>query len=356
MPLRAFINDEEVLAPFISDTDWQVLKSQKPNIVLPCCGQYGFFRVSKLGTKHFVHKNKTGCNWNSETWQHLLTKTEIVKACKQAGYEAKTEVSASDWRADILATKQSNQGLIQVALEVQWSPQTLEVTKERQAKYQRDKVRCCWLFRRLPTEQVSRELPMFKLVFHDNSPVVETHYGNMALTKFVESLLRGEFRFCEAYRLAIKQTVTLVFFPVDCWKCRRKHHIYYIQGNYRSVCNKSALEPNCGLNEIPLHFRPEIIKAALTFLRTEQGKFLRMGTIQTRYSKTVGDSYLSFGCPWCNAILGDHYYFEEVSTAFYCLDNTQKVFHEVELTSAPDLLKWTSPSHWCYSPDRVFCV
>jgi hypothetical protein len=44
MPLRAFINDEEVLASFISDTDWQVFKSKKPNIVLPCCGQSGFFR------------------------------------------------------------------------------------------------------------------------------------------------------------------------------------------------------------------------------------------------------------------------------------------------------------------------
>jgi hypothetical protein len=62
MPLRAFINDEEVLAPFISDTDWQVLKNQKFSIVLPCCRQSGFFRVSKLGTKHFVHKTKTGCS------------------------------------------------------------------------------------------------------------------------------------------------------------------------------------------------------------------------------------------------------------------------------------------------------
>jgi hypothetical protein len=354
MPLRAFINGEEVLAPFISDTDWQVFKSKKPNIVLPCCGQTGFFRVSKLGTKHFVHKNKTDCNWKSETWQHLLAKTEIVKACKQAGYDAKTEVSGSDWRADILATKQLSQGLIQVALEVQWSPQTREVTQERQAKYQRDGVRCCWLFRRLSTEEVSRELPMFKLVFYDNYPVVETNYGNMALGEFVESLLRGKFRFCEAYRLAIKQMVTLVFFPLTCWKCRRKHHIYYIEGDYRSVCNKPALEPNNELGEIPLRFRPEIIKAAQTFLYTEQGKSLQMGIIRTRYSKTIDDSYLSFGCPWCNAILGNHYYFDEVCEAFYSLDDAQKVFHEVELTSNPDLLEWTS--HWCYSPDRVFCI
>jgi hypothetical protein len=166
--------------------------------------------------------------------------------------------------------------------------------------------------------------------------------------------LRGNFCFCEVYRLATKQTVTLVFFPVTCWKCRRKHHIYYIEGDYYSVCNKPALEPDNELGEIPLRFRPEIREAAQAFLYTEQGKFLHMGVIRTRYSKTIGDSYVSFGCPWCNAILGDHYYFDEVCYAVYCLDDAQKVFHEVELTSAPDLLEWTS--HWCFSQDRVFCL
>ena len=57
MPLRAFFDEKEVLAPFISDSDWQVLKSQKPNIILPCCRHSGFLRISKLGTKQFCsHK------------------------------------------------------------------------------------------------------------------------------------------------------------------------------------------------------------------------------------------------------------------------------------------------------------
>ncbi len=352
MPLRAFINEKEVLAPFISDSDWQVLKSQKPNIILPCCRHSGFLRISKLGTKHFVHSNKTGCNWKSETWQHLQAKTEIVKACKRAGYDAKTEVSGSDWRADILATKQSSQGLIQVALEIQWSPQTLEVTEERQAKYKRDGVRCYWLFRRLPTEKVSHKLPMFKLAFHENYPVVETNYGNISLEEFVEALLTGKFRFCETYRLAKKQTVTLVFFPVTCWKCQKTHHIYYVEGDYYSVCGKPVLESNDQRNEIPLHFHPEIREAARNFLNTNQGKSLNMGIIKSRYSNTIRNSYVSFGCPWCNAIFGEHYYFDELCKAKY-LDDTQKISHKVEVNCTPNLLEWTS--HWCYSPSRIFC-
>ncbi|MBW4429561.1 MAG: hypothetical protein KME50_35670 [Nostoc desertorum CM1-VF14] len=39
MPLRAFIDEQEVLAPLISDGDWEALKLQ-PNkqLCLPCCG------------------------------------------------------------------------------------------------------------------------------------------------------------------------------------------------------------------------------------------------------------------------------------------------------------------------------
>jgi hypothetical protein len=48
---------------------------------------------------------------------------------------------------------------------VQWSPQTLEETAARQAKYQRDGIRCCWLCRKLPTSPdfSCQDLPMFKL-------------------------------------------------------------------------------------------------------------------------------------------------------------------------------------------------
>lgn len=59
------------------------------------------------------------------------------------GYEVTTEASGVDWRADVLATKPGKNGLIKLAFEVQWSPQTLEQTEERQQKYTRDGIRCC---------------------------------------------------------------------------------------------------------------------------------------------------------------------------------------------------------------------
>jgi hypothetical protein len=95
-------------------------------------------------------------------------------------------------------------------------------------------------------------------------------------------------------------------------------------------------------------------KAAQAFLYTEQGKSLHMGIIRN----SLQQDYRRF-LPVIWMSLVQRYtwqplLFDEVCEAVYSLNDAQKVFHEVELTSAPDLLEWTS--HWCYSPDRAFCV
>ena len=128
MPLRALIDNRDIVAPLLSDDEWEKLKlavkQKKSQVILPCCQNNGFLRVSKLGTKHFVHRTKQNCNWKSESMEHIKAKSEIVLACKDSGYEALSEVSGEDWRADVLAIKND----IKIAFEVQLSAQTLEET------------------------------------------------------------------------------------------------------------------------------------------------------------------------------------------------------------------------------------
>jgi len=354
MPLRAFINEQEVLAPFISDADWETLKLQRnKQVLLPCCGADGYLRTSKQSTKHFVHKHKTGCDWKPETWQHLLAKTEIVQVCQRLGYDAKTEVTGSDWRADVLATKPGKQGLIQIAFEVQWSPQTLEVTQDRQAKYKRDGIRGCWFFQKPPEPDVSHDLPIFKLTLDsDNSLVVQTKNKITLLSQFVEDLLSRRIRFCNHYRLKNTQNNKIVFFTTECWKCHREYHIYYLENYYYTCCGEEV-EDYCF--EIPLRFRPEVVAAVKTFLKTNAGKQLRMGEIKSRYSKTVEDSYISFGCPWCNAIFGEFYYFSEVNNAIYGDDGPNQTVWETQL-SVTELNILDYEAHWCYPEKGDFCI
>lgn len=351
MPLRAILDNQELLAPLLSDEEWEEFKRKKVKVILPCCEARGYLRTSKRGIKHFVHNKKDGCSFGSETSQHLLCKTEIVKACKAMGYDVKTEASGVDWRADVLATKQVKDELVQLAFEVQWSPQTLEETEQRQQKYARDGIRCCWLFKNLPTSQARRDIPMFQLQFDESeTPSIITNGNSFKLFYFITNLLSYHFRFCQFYRYKKQQNITIRFFSVGCWKCKRKYYIYHVRNqSYETLCD-------CHLNlEEQINnaqFLPEIVNKAYECLNTEkaQRQNMKMGKIQPRYSRTFGSSYTSFGCPYCNEIFGDHFYFPKICNVEYEYND----HIDFETTVNISLQKENTP-HWCYSQTRNFC-
>jgi len=357
MPLRAFFGGRELLAPLMSDEEWLNLKAQRPKVRLCCCDSTGYLRTSKLGTKHFVHDKDRICNWAPETWQHLLAKTEIVRVCQQFGYDAKTEVSGSDWRADVLATKTDRGQLIKLAFEVQWSPQTLEETAARQAKYQRDGIRCCWLFRKLPTSAdfSCQDLPMFKLWLESKDALmVDASTRTLTLSEFMAALLSRHFKFASHYRVRQIQQFKVVFLAVICWRCQQQHYLYYIpNAGYYSKCGIKIDEGAFGAFDSNFWlFRPELIQAVKNYLKTEAGKTIRMGEIKKRYSKTVRRSYMSFGCKKCDAIWGDHFYFEAMSEAWYGYIPTIELDLQISLNPPLNL---NSRPHWCYSPTGSFC-
>jgi hypothetical protein len=355
MPLRAIFDNQELLAPLLSDNEWEELKRKKVKVFLPCCGAKGYLRTSKWGFKHFVHNQKGECSFGSETWQHLLCKTEIAKACKAMGYYVKTEANGGDWRADVLATKQVKDRLVQVAFEVQWSPQTLEETEERQQKYIRDDIRCCWLFKDLPTRQSRQDIPMFKLKLDENQiPTVIVEGKDFIVSKFITELLSFHFRFCQFYKYQKQQNIKIHFFPVSCWKCNQTHYIYHVHDQcYQSVCGHNLLYLGDGQIINAPHFLPEIVNKAYECLKTEkaQGQNMKMGKIKPRYSKTVRSSYTSFGCPYCDAIFGDHFYFEEICNVEY--GYVKPI--DFETTVNISIKKQENSPHWCYSQTQNFC-
>ena len=361
MPLRAILDNQELFAPLLSDEQWKELKQKKVQVVLPCCEATGHLRNSKLGTKHFVHNDKNKCCFRSETWQHLLCKTEIARACKAMGYEVKTEAIGANgvhWRADVLATKQIKNQLVQLAFEVQWSPQTLEETEKRQDKYATDGIRCCWLFKKLPTSEERQDIPMFQLQFDQSeNPTVIFNNNTYLLKNFITEILSGHFKFSQFYRYKKQQDIQIRFFLVDCWKCRHKYYIYHVQNeSYETVCG-------CNFNLIDYiiltdkiigepQFLPEIVNKAYECLKTEKAKRqnMKMGKIKSRYSKAVGSSYTSFDCPNCDAIFGNYFYFQEICNLKH--ENVQYI--DFEITVNIPSKKLNIP-HWCYSKTKDFC-
>lgn len=163
MPLRCLKLDGSSIHAFdVSSHEWSLMKARNKHsqhLTMPCCDAEVVLKKSKLGTQFFAHKKRGDCTTAPEMEEHLILKKEAVLAARRCGWTAQTEVAGvapngAKWRADVLAIK----GKHKVAIEIQWSRQTDEVTLQRQKRYAESGVRCLWLMRQ-PKFPISIELP-----------------------------------------------------------------------------------------------------------------------------------------------------------------------------------------------------
>ncbi len=312
-------------------------------------------RTSKLGTRHFYHKRRShedrpACEWKSESVEHLYIKQAIIDAARSAGYQATPEVSGDDWRADVLVTN----GKWRVVFEVQWSPQTLTETIERQERYNRDGLKVCWLFRKLPTEVKQYEwvprqdLPIFELKVEPQLSVLLNEL-TIDIRTFVEALLTRRIIWNDVIVEKQQQHVKVVFFYIRCWKCQKNSHIYYVDADYAHCCDtrggryREWIDPDAEF--VRTEFRPEVIAAVKQFVATREGRGLKVGAIKRRYSYTEKTAYLSFGCFHCYALFGNFFLQADIFRARsdgYCVASFSRTVQVLK----PRAISFP---HWCTS-------
>lgn len=341
MPLRAQLSGRDLVAPLLDDAEWEALradvKAKRAVLALPCCDATAFPRVSKLDTRHFVHRRGAGCPGSGETFQHLWLKAEILAACQQAGWPVQPEVAGEGWRADVLASRDRSR----IAFEVQWSRQDDPTTRFRQDRYAADGIRACWLYRGNPPSPPSRGLPVFQLVPDDEQvAVVQVGGRSYGVREFVGLLLAGRVRFSETQTVRLRVS----FIEMDCWKCHRPAHIFFARQHSRCGWNPDSLRYG-GVDE----FDPALLALVRQWLAGEgRGASVELGEIKPRYSRTMETSYTSFGCPHCNAIFGDWFVREAVMEAH--LYDQEVAGFDVE---RPALGMAGTQGHWCLPTDGV---
>lgn len=362
MPLRAIADTEELIAPLLDDNEWERVKTgyraKKIKLSLPCCGSDAVMRVSKLGTKHFAHKRKIpDCDWKPETWQHLKAKTEIALACRDAGWEVKTEAAGDGWRADVLAVK----GKAKVAFEFQWSRQSLAVTEERQERYKRDGIDCYWFFKALPIDRQSNvvrsDLPMFEVVttFDDHEVFVSLkqddsdHLRHYRLLDFVSLLLKEHIRFCNQIQFANQWSVQVIFYENLCWRCNKVLYLYYLDALY-TQCSIDLKVWVWQHNNKQLHTE---IRAAI-----ENSQSILTGTSRKcafddkEIDQRLNASVMPFRCPYCNAKIGDF------ATPRVVLDrhfSSSESYRSLTIEIDVELAVPAEYPHWCLPSNGNFC-
>ena len=277
---------------------------------------------------------------------HDEVKKQVLLICKSLGFQAKEEYRGKDWRSDVFVSAND----IEYAFEIQITRQSLNRTLERQKKYTRDGIIGCWFFEKGPArmEQEREDLPLFLIKNIENMIIVSIKDRNeLPLEIFIRDFLQNKIKFCQTLRM---HKAEIRFVRQNCWKCGFEYHIYYV-GNFISPCNTKIFPNEALWVSNKLVFKPEIATKVNDYIKSVKERNLNIGTVKERYSKTTESSYVSFGCPKCDAIFGDWYFHETIINTFYGNGIVDKILIDGNFTTQ---LGQSIP-HWCHPGEHKFC-
>ena len=280
---------------------------------MPCCDKSVVLKTSSRGTRFFAHSVKKGCDWKPETEVHRTLKNMALTVALAAGWEARSEVSGADpdgnkWTADVSAVKDGRK----LAVEVQWSGQTVEETRNRQRRYERSGVTGVWLFRQsgFPVEEGLPAVCIGGSPEDGLKALIPRHgyyraqdrrdFSRWSQVLEPEDFFEGLFENRMIWGLGSLSEIAMRVETdvVDCWKCDR---------NTRLVTGLSGRG-----GPYRFDYRLELadrIPRLIPLIRSAVCGDRNIGEIRPRYSRTAGISYVSNGCSQCGALQGRFYVF-----------------------------------------------
>lgn len=235
-----------------------------------------------------------------------MTKEHIIESILSVSRNLKLEVDikckSGKWSADVVV----NYGTYKVAFNICKSPRNIEETYKAMRE---ERICGCWLL--MPAKNsvfLPNNMPCFKLSEESdaiqvflNSEFDDDNSNAITLETFISALIKGNIKF--AQNMLVKY-IEVCFFDMECRKCHKESQVYFINRIF-SLDGISVLCNNTSMDK--LEFNPLIIKSIEQYVNSHPEIGIRMGKIKPRFSKTVGESYPSFGCAYCDSIFVNHF-------------------------------------------------
>lgn len=308
MPLRARLNAKDVFSYEFDENSWNQLKAtyKENTLIMPCCDNKAIPKISKLNNYFFAHARKSGCTTAPETYEHIFLKTLIAKIASSLGWNVVTEKIGETpqrerWIADVFCTK----GNVNVAFEIQWSPQTVAEFNRRQEKYISSGIRTAWLYKLRRNQEhlpAKYELPAFGIEIKSDSSEMSVPQFNLPMDEFVRGMLEGKLKWRPKQNEQLIGKLRTDY--NQCWRCKRKTRV--ILGV--EIYDKE------GINLSSWYFHDDEISVPKFILQHVDNSKLaenQIAPIKPRYSNTMRNAYLSNGCFFCDAIQGQFFLWRE---------------------------------------------
>lgn len=340
----------------LNDEEWLQLKTRNRKfggLRMPCCDAEVVLKQSKLGTRFFAHR-RGACLTSKEGEEHRQLKLIAVDVARDCGWEAHTEVpgiapSGEKWIADVLATK----GSVRIAIEVQWSAQTSAETLRRQKLYRESGVRGLWLLRQ-PGFPVMQQLPavciggdldegFYALLPYRGAKVTRNDRINRSGWKSVipiKDLLHAAFsqrlKWGLVTEIGAGAEAEVFVAESDCDQC----------GVITDIV--------AGVDLIIAGSRFDFSLRDFTGCKGLVSQFFRelsaeydLRHIKVRYSRAMGERYLSNGCSGCDRLIGDFYlgsYREQAKVV--CRFPVELTDEWLDLIKSSDSFDGEAPEWW----------
>ena len=257
----------------------------------------------------------------------------IIELANYHGWTVEKNVVGNGWKADLVVNGPDSRIGIMLY-------RTTRGIEEKEAAMKASGVKACWLGSK-HSDIMNQDLsPCFDVkIYFSHIDVELSKDKEVPLNTFLCAMMSNRLQ-VENY-ISVKK-IKVRFFPTTCYRCDTKHYHYMVNG---VICDDvPSLASHDGFNKSRIYidlFQPEIIKSIKRFLSEHPNLNYPMGEIKERFSRTRDEKYMSFGCPKCDGLVGEHYLNDSIMGLMY--EEDDEYVHVVDIEEPGLKLEY---KHW----------
>lgn len=252
--------------------------------------------------------------------------TAMMEICKNECWEYEKYYKSGHWKVDLFIKSNGQQYAISVF-------NSISAASNYISGIEKDNVKVIG-FILSPKKDFNAETPCFGIHKTEEGINVNITNQQMSLHSFIKKVMDG--KLVHKTRTTIT-AVDMIFDSIECYFCGEPHSVFFVRylidengGKHDYAKLKYEYETNAKLifghqaNKIKipdLQFGKDIVNDVKLYIDNHPERNIVMGEIKERKSRTMNCSYMSFGCPKCDGIVGD-FYLSELEIEFaYMPDN-----------------------------------